>query len=144
MDNGILESNSEGMEKMKLKWKHVTFDFSWFHLRIRTAKDLIEEVSEFASLLWKVIGVLLGFYFYVFHASFWIMPLILLLFFWLMFDIRLIKNGAREKKALKFLRHIERHIERGDKGISIHAEVMCKICDKTIDEIIEENDEDGC
>jgi len=37
------------------------------------------------------------------------------------------------KRALVFVRHIERHLEEGRGG-----KVVCKICGKTIDEIYEE------
>ena len=40
-------------------------------------------------------------------------------------------------RAVVFVRHIEKHL-RDDVSFSRHAKVICKICDKTIDEIYEE------
>jgi len=42
----------------------------------------------------------------------------------------------KQEKALKFVEHIESHIKKGDKGLPSNAKVMCKICGKTIDEIL--------
>ncbi len=43
----------------------------------------------------------------------------------------------KREKALKFLEHIEDHL-RGSGWELYPPKVMCKICNKTIDEIIEE------
>jgi len=40
------------------------------------------------------------------------------------------------RKALAFVRHIESHLEE---IFDYHSEVICKICDKTIDEIWKEH-----
>lgn len=41
-------------------------------------------------------------------------------------------------KAERFVRHIETHIARNEGGTNQGDSVMCKICEKTIDEIDEE------
>jgi len=56
--------------------------------------------------------------------------------------------SSKRDKALKFVEHIERHLEssrmanigRGSRYQLVVPKVCCKICDKTIDEIW---DEDG-
>ena len=42
------------------------------------------------------------------------------------------------KKAVVFVEHIEQHIWNGDEKLPPDAEVLCKICGKTIDEIFDE------
>lgn len=53
------------------------------------------------------------------------------------FFIRLL---LKRKKAEIFVKHIENHLKNDEefKGLDNGKEVMCKICDKTIDEIYEE------
>lgn len=50
--------------------------------------------------------------------------------------------GSYEIKAVKFVRHIERHLKLFGMEMNpkqkIHASVICKICNKTIDEIDKE------
>lgn len=55
-----------------------------------------------------------------------------------------------EKEALKFVQHIERHLremeqknEDESRGYTLKGtlKVMCKICNKTIDEIVESEDQ---
>lgn len=47
---------------------------------------------------------------------------------------KLLTEVLKIRKAIVFVEHIERHL-KGYHG----AKVMCKICDKTIDEIYEEH-----
>jgi hypothetical protein len=42
----------------------------------------------------------------------------------------------KREKALKFVEHIEAHITSGDEAsVPRNAKVLCKFCDKTIDQI---------
>ena len=42
-------------------------------------------------------------------------------------------------KAMKFIEHIEEHLDQMDE-FPEDAEVMCKICNKTIDDVWEEDE----
>lgn len=45
----------------------------------------------------------------------------------------------KRDKALLFVEHIENHIKNGDDAsVPKNAKVLCKFCDKTIDQIAEE------
>ena len=46
--------------------------------------------------------------------------------------------GSYEIKAVKFIRHIEKHIKQMAPEEKNHGKVMCKVCGKTIDEIDKE------
>jgi len=46
--------------------------------------------------------------------------------------------GSYEIKAVKFVRHIEKHIKQMSPEEKNHGKVMCKVCGKTIDEIDKE------
>jgi len=50
---------------------------------------------------------------------------------------RLMKSDEEIDRALIFVAHIEKHL-KDDISFSRHAKVICKICNKTIDEIYEE------
>lgn len=49
-----------------------------------------------------------------------------------------------EKEALKFVNHIQEHLDKGDSGLKLYKlkdkpkTVGCAICGKTIHEIVEE------
>ena len=47
----------------------------------------------------------------------------------------IMRQEQKRHKSVLFVEHIERHLE---KMFDYPASVMCKICDKTIDEIYEE------
>lgn len=79
---------------MKKKLKHITFDLSWFHLRIKTSKDAFEELCEFFYLMYKTFGVVLGLFIVAFQHLLWFW--ITLLFVWLMFDVRMQKGEKRK------------------------------------------------
>lgn len=44
----------------------------------------------------------------------------------------------KEKKALAFVNHVEKHLKQMSNQEKRHGKVMCKICMKDIDEIYEE------
>ena len=46
--------------------------------------------------------------------------------------------GSYEIKAVKLVRHIEKHIKQMSPEEKKHGAVMCKVCGKTIDEIDKE------
>jgi len=46
--------------------------------------------------------------------------------------------GSYEIKAVKLVRHIEKHIKQMSPEEKGHGKVMCKVCGKTIDEIDKE------
>jgi type I restriction-modification system DNA methylase subunit len=49
------------------------------------------------------------------------------------------KTMRKREKALLFVEHIERHIKNGDDvRVPRNAKVLCKFCDKTIDQIANE------
>jgi len=53
----------------------------------------------------------------------------------LIYEEKLLKILQKSKKALRFVEHIEEHLKNSVQ-FSEHAKVMCKICNKTIDEIV--------
>ena len=46
-------------------------------------------------------------------------------------------SEEEKDRALVFVRHIEKHL-KDDVSFSRHAKVLCKICNRSIDDIYEE------
>jgi len=45
----------------------------------------------------------------------------------------------KREKAVLFVKHIEQHIKNGDDAtVPRNAKVLCKFCDKTLDQIAKE------
>jgi len=73
---------------MKKKFKHITFDFDWVHIRLSNKKAIIEELAELVYLTYKMLGLILGIYMVTSGTWLLFIPII----FWLMFDLRLEKE----------------------------------------------------